>query len=315
MTDWPRARDVSSAEVADVHREIVERGITRPLVLGGADEARWADCDLASLAENRLGEVADPFALDDARRKDWRRRATIDDCSPPSERDSDACFWLCEAGERVGTVALASSLLGTTLLRLSSLYVFPSHRGRGVGARALARLFEVLEPRGLGLRLETSWTWQRAVRFYLRAGFWLQFWRHDLAFRWYPERPAPILHADGPRATLSVELGGQRVELMRAERLPVGLVLREGHVLHDERIRELAGDAESTFSLWLALDGWPLNRPGPGRERARQSDAGAPEGLAERIVVWEAWDRKHGWRIDAPRIPGLDYRSWDALRA
>jgi hypothetical protein len=43
------------------------------------------------------------------------------------------------------------------------------------------------------------------------------------------------------------------------------------------------------------------------------SDLGGPEGLAFKIRLWEAWARKHAWRVETPRIPGLEMPDWDAL--
>lgn len=72
-------------------------------------------------------------------------------------------------------------------------------------AETLRAVRETLDEHGLGLVLETPWTWQRAVRFYLGNGFWLPSWKWDLAFVSKPHTPPPII-AVGPRdATLSVE--------------------------------------------------------------------------------------------------------------
>jgi GNAT superfamily N-acetyltransferase len=112
----------------------------------------------------------------------------------------DACFWLLEEGERVGTLALSRGAVGNSLLlRLSSLYVLPTHRGRGVATRALERMRSVLGSWRYAVRLETCWTWQAARR------------------------------------------------------------------------------------------------------------------LTHRIAVWEAWGRKQGYRVETPKIPGLEYPSWEEL--
>jgi len=66
----------------------------------------------------------------------------------------------------------------------------------------------------------------------------------------------------------------------------------------------------------LALRGWPLLRSDEEWQAQLAqgfSDSGGPEGLAFRIQRYEAWANKHGWRVDTPRIPGLDYPTWDDL--
>jgi hypothetical protein len=153
-------------DVSDIHHALITSGVVTPVVLGGTEERSWADCDLASLAENRLADATDPGNIDEECREEWRRRATTAPCGLPSQRRFEACFWLLEGTERVGTVALASSLIGSRLLGLSSLYVFRSQRRKGVGTRALGRLRQILSASGLGIRLETSWAWQPAVHFY-----------------------------------------------------------------------------------------------------------------------------------------------------
>jgi hypothetical protein len=40
---------------------------------------------------------------------------------------------------------------------------------------------------------------------------------------------------------------------------------------------------------------------------------GEPEGLAYKIEIFEAIDRRHGFIVRTPRIPGLRYRDLDAI--
>jgi hypothetical protein len=80
-------------------------------------------------------------------------------------------------------------------------------------------------------------------------------------------------------------------------------------------LQELAWRAPSTLVLWLALRGWPLVRSPEDWERERHNDFGSPEALAYKIVIWEAWAKAHGFRVDTPRIPGLSYTGWAELQA
>ena len=53
----------------------------------------------------------------------------------------------------------------------------------------------------------------------------------------------------------------------------------------------------------------PLIRsPEAWKQRHASSDAGHPEDLAYKIEVFEACDRRSGYEVRAPRIPGLAYR-------
>src|SRR4051812_35394861 len=145
-----------------VHEDLVRGGILSPVDLGGADERRWLDHDLASLAENRLGDTLDPRELDDARRADWTARATRERVRSLRHRSEyERCYWIVEDSERVGTIAL-SAMLGGRRVHAASFYVLPPYRGRGIGRRALGGVQEVLARHDTDLRLDTSWCWQRA---------------------------------------------------------------------------------------------------------------------------------------------------------
>jgi GNAT superfamily N-acetyltransferase len=282
------------------HADLLRAGVVTPVDLGGADERLWLDCDLASLAENRLGDRTDPHGLDEARRAEWQAKATTERPYSLAVRGKfERCYWLLEGGERAGTLSIGTSTVGTRSLRLASFYVFPSHRGRGVGQHALARVEEALGQNDLGLRLDTCWSWQRTVRFYMAAGLWVYMWKRDLTLSWDAQTPRPIVEIGEREATLSVARGADRVLLARARRRGDALELDEPprKLQKDRRIGEAYWQATSTLSLALALAGWP------------------PEALAHKITVWEAWDRHHGWRVETPRIPGLAYPTWTELTA
>jgi hypothetical protein len=97
------------------------------------------------------------------------------------------------------------------------------------------------------------------------------------------------------------------VVLCRARRVEEQLQL--------EVVEDTEHDARSTFAVVLAMHGWPLVRSADHWEAARWSDLGQPEALAYKISIWEAGDRAHGWVVDTPRIPGLEYPSWAQLEA
>jgi len=302
-------------ETLELHRDLMAQGVVSPLVLGSTEEALWADCDLASLAENRLGDTTDPRALKSPLRAQWRERVGASRWCSPAKRDVDACFWLHDGPRRVGTIALSRFRLGSSRLRLSSLYVFPNHRRCGAATRALDRLRAVFGNRGYGIRLETCWSWQSAVGFYLRRGFWLRMWKRELDFYADPDVPPAIVHVSDQTASISIDLESERIVLAQAERANEGLTFNLSDNHPDSRVRELAWDASSTLSLVLALRGWPLIRSQELWDECRGSDAGAPEALAHRIAIWEAWDRERGFRVETPKIPGLEYPSWDELQA
>lgn len=296
----------------DLSLEMERTGAFVPVQVGVDDERLWLDCDLASLAENRLGDRLDPRDLDPARREQWIQRALLDrgHLRPGVVSDLERCYWILDGTARAGTIALATSTLGTTRLYVSSVYIFPDRRSTGIARHAFTLLKGVLAARGLGMRLDTYWTWQQAVRFYLRGGMWVYMWRRSPAFIWQPDLPEHEIRVDADEATLRVPVGGQTKCLARARR-------RGERLEFDEFSDATAGSASfyasSTLALAIATRGWPLIRSRQEFERNRDADAGPPEALAYKIGVWEAWDARHGWLVSTPRIPGIGYPSWEEL--
>jgi GNAT superfamily N-acetyltransferase len=260
----------------------------------------WCDCELASLAENRLGDRADPRSLDRARRSDWLARAGGAVPGEPEHRGDDLCYWI-QSGPSVrgGSVAISTTTICSDIW-VSALYVFPDHRGRGLARAALARIRDLADREGLGLRLSVEWTSQRALGMYLRMGMWVQMWKRDIDLRWSGSQPAPIVRMDGDQATLAVLSNGAPEVLCRATRTGASLRLEDAGAC-DPR-------APTTLAVWLATCGWPLLSGDPDAAGpASLSDLVDPEGLASRIQHWETWNHEHGWQVNTPRIPGLEY--------
>lgn len=285
---------------------------------GGSEERAWLDCDLASLAENWLGDRLDPRDLDDAHRAEWLARV-VDERPMPLQRRSEyeRCYWILEDGQRAGTMALSSSVFTGKNLHLASLYVLPPYRGHGVGRRAMERLMAAMERHGVSLRLDTSWCWQRTVGFYLQLGLWVRMWKRDLCLCWEPGTPPPHIEIGEQTASLSVQLGGSHVLLAQAHRRGAALSLKEPAraLAKDKRLGGAYWHATATLALALARHGWPLVRSKEQWERSCGADAGPPEALAYKITIWEAWARKRGWNVATPRLPGLEYPTWDELEA
>lgn len=296
---WTKAAD-------DVRARLLAEPAFAPVGPATAEQQLWVDCDLASLAENRLPLSPDPRRFRDDERAELLRRATGDErLLRPEEDDFRDAFWLVDAEERVGTFAVQRLLVGRLLLPISSLYLFPGHRRRGLGRRAVRRAHEAALAAGLrGLSIGTHWTWQPAVRFYLALGCWVASWKHSLVFSTDADLPERRIEVAGDRARLSIRGDDGWTTLIDAERRGDRLGWRE----HGERDGYPMFEAGSLLAVALAVRGWPLIR-GEDAWQAQLdlgfSDIGGPEGLALEIRRFEAWDREHGWRVETPRIPGL----------
>jgi len=317
VRSWPNLDQHTRERSLDaLARGLLERGRLEPLRLGGADERTWLDCELASFAENRLGDTTSPDALTSERREHWLTRAITEPLWSLDHRSQyEDLYWLCSHGQLVGTLALSAGVGDGSSIRASSLYVLPAYRRQGTAGTMLRDLRDGLGRDGVVVHLDTSWTWQLAVRMYMRMGAWVHSWKRELALRLDASVPTPIFDFEGEHATMQVERDGARITLERAQRHGDRLVLEDLRPAEHSGAEALRWDAGSTFALALALHGWPLLRSQEDWDHDHYADAGPPEALAHRIIQWEAWSHAHGWAVDTPRIPGLRYSTWDELEA
>ena len=309
--------DESREQVAAAHADLCDGGLITP-VDGDEDAVRsWQNHDISSFVEHRLGFEVDPVGLSEPLRSDLMRRAT-DEYELPSPRNGYTIpYWLRADGETVGTVALATSSIGSNSLSLSSLHVRREHRRRGHARRAVRGVNSAAQRAGLsGIELSTSWCWQPAVALYLGLSMWVRMWKRDLKLISRTHLPRWLLEVEGDEARFRVVLDGGRPSP------PLIVARRRGDRLDwteldaAPELDELRYEAPGTFALALAVRGWPLITSDAAWQRQCElgfSDGGGPEGLAFKIMRWEAWDRRRGYRVDTPRIPGLEYPSWKQM--
>jgi hypothetical protein len=159
------------------------------------------------------------------------------------------------------------------------------------------------------------------VRLYLRAGLWVRGWKRDLTFIWYRDLPPWSVEREGDEArfVLHGDTEHQRGVAIVARRDGERLAWSQDAALmdhHDKRTGEVPYLAPGTFATWLALEGFPLFTSEVAWQELLAegwSHMGGPEGLAFTIRRWDAWQRRQGWQVRAPRIPGLSYPTWDEL--
>lgn len=308
--------------------------------VGPAEDRRFGHWDLASLAEGALGECVDPDSLTPARERELRIRLGSHGRVYRNDDEYRRRCWIREpesadsngAGRRrtrpgiVGTVAVDTWPIGAGALLVTSLYVHPVARRRGLATAVLDTVYEACRAEGLhGFRLDAYWTWQKSVRHYLNRGLWVTSWKHSLGFARLSYLPRYEVRAvtaagDGARLTFSVAAGSGAatacgdtlVPFLVASSEDGRLRLREtGESVRpaDERDAvRLRFYARSTLALHLAVRGRPLVR---GEEEwamaERWCDIGEPEGLAYKIGIFERVAREEGWRVDSPYgdvVPG-----------
>ncbi|MFH8385125.1 GNAT family N-acetyltransferase [Kitasatospora sp. NPDC018058] len=276
---------------------------------GEGEERRFALWDLASLVEGELSEVVDPDALTARAERGWRDRLGESGREWPGGELYRRRYWIQDdRAEVVGTVAVDNWTRGPSQLAVSSLYVRPEARGRGLAAAALDEVYAAATAEGLpGFRLEAHWTWQPAVRYYLRRGLWVVAWKRSLSLARMPQLPLHRVREEGGRLLLLV------ADRQRGW-VPILAAGREGRWLRLDETADYRGCdgwvheyARSTLALYLALAGWPMVRgPQWWAEAWRWSDAGEPEGLAFKIEQFEQAARTRAGRAVAgpePPVP------------
>lgn len=293
---------------------LMAQGVIEPLSTDERETRAWSSYELASLVEGHLHAQLDVARLSEEERLTYERRVGYDGrplASPHSEYSHP--FWLLDDGRRVGTLAIATMVYGLDLISISSLYVEPAARRRNIARRALEAVFRAAIANGAGgIRLDTNWTWQPAVRFYARIGMWVWMWKHNLVFTWQAELPSYRVDFGESQAHFLIQQDSRWRATVTARNLEdrLGWEPDDFEHLPIETLRCIPG----TFALHLALAGWPLIRSEETWERRYDwSDAGEPEGLAYKIEIFEAVSRQRGFDVRTPRIPGIQYRKLDEI--
>ncbi|WP_055525967.1 GNAT family N-acetyltransferase [Streptomyces graminilatus] len=282
-----------------------------------AEAQRFALWDLASLAEGALGECADPDSITASHEK--RLRLRLGASGREYEHNDDDCrrYWIRDPAEDeeawrargpLGTVAVDTWPSGVGSLRVSSLYVHPVARRRGLASSTLDTLYEACRAEGLhGFRLDTCWTWQRSVRYYLNRGLWVTSWKDALGLARLSYLPRYEVRQNEGELTFLVAdpdacVPGVMVPLLVADAVNGRLRLRESeqYARTRDELNAVRHYARSTLALHLAVRGLPLVR---GEEEwaeaaaGRWCDIGDPEGLARKIEAFEQVARDDGWRL------------------
>ncbi|HEX7838348.1 MAG TPA: hypothetical protein VF469_12825 [Kofleriaceae bacterium] len=290
---------------------LIEGGVLAPLADRDDDAQLWIDCDLCSFVENRRHHRLEPEALTADQRAAWARLALAADerLRDPRRSDFTAAFWLLDRGVRAGTIALSKATYGRQFLPVFSLYVFPAHRSTGLAYRALRAVDQASVSAGFaGIRVATYWTWQAAVRRYLfRYGMWAWSFKRSIDFVW-ADLPPHTITVDHPTARFAIERDARTLELITAARDGELLIWNESPAMASSELdRMVQSHARSTFAVALAVHGWPLLRSGDDLDDAAVYDLGGPDVLAAKIGIFEALDRRSGFDVRTPRIPGLPY--------
>lgn len=310
--DWYKAE---RTQIESCCQQLIAEKVIEPLSTNEEETRSWTLKELASLVEGHLHIQLDGTRLSEEERLAYERRISSDGQRPYLEPHSGYTrpFWLLNDGRRAGTIAIGTMYTGVALLSIMSLYVDPTERRRSIARRALEAVYRAALANGAGgLRLDTNWTWQPAVRFYARIGMWIRMWKHNLVFTWQPNLPPYRVEIEGSQARFLILQEDQWRVMVTAQNLGERLGW-EAADLKDLPIG-MSYCIPGTFALHLALAGWPLIRSQEAWEhRYHWSDAGEPEGLAYKIEIFEAIFRERGFEIRAPRIPGIRYRELDEI--
>lgn len=309
-----RSGHMKDDQVARVHERLAARPELCPVAFG--EGRRFGLWDLASLAEGALGECVDPESLTVSGEKRLRRRLGSDGREQRHD-DFRRRYWIRAPGSGggrggpMGTIAVDTWPVGGGAVHISSLYVHPVARRQGLASGALDMVYDACRAEGLhGFRLDTYWTWQPTVRYYLGRRLWVTSWKDALGLARLSYLPRYEVRgsAEGEVCFLVTDAEGRLVPLLVAGSDGGRLRLRE-----TEQYRRMADErdavrlyARATLALHLAGRGRPLVRGEEEWAKAQWScDIGEPEGLAYKIGIFEQVARDDGWRVESPyrRLP------------
>ncbi len=301
------------------HRDLIEQGVIRP-VLGAEEASLWIRCDLANMVEGSFDVRLNPPELTYAEQQRWLDRLGSS-YSMPSIHDPEVRsrrYWMLDDGRPVGTLLLELQISEEQTLHLFALYTFPDLRRRGHATRTLTRAQAAVRAQGLGgIRLDTYWTWQKSLRFYIDRSMWVSRWERNIELFWHRSLPDYRVEALGDRATFSIHRFHGWQSQLEATRDGDRLHLRHstlGLPALSRRAWMVRAYGSRTFAVALALRGWPLLRDLQDVKRGWDGiRSGDPEGLALKIELSEAVARGQGWVISTPRVPGLRYREADEI--
>jgi len=302
------------ATLESVVGPLIDGGMLEPLADRDDDAQLWMECDLCSYVENRFHHQLEPATLTDKKRAAWSRLSLAsDEClQDPRRSDFMAAFWIVDRGVRVGTLALAKVTRFYQFMPVYSLYMLPAYRSSGLAYRTLRAVHQASVAAGFaGIRVSTFWTWQVAVhRYVFRYGMWAWSFKRSLEFVWAGDLPPYTVTVDDHSARFGIDRGACTLELLTASHDGDLLVWNE---LPAMASLELDGDvrfhARSTFAVALAVHGWPLLRDGDDLDKIAGCDVGGPDVLAYKIAIFEFFDRRSGFDVRTPRIPGVPYEA------
>ncbi|NEB01531.1 GNAT family N-acetyltransferase [Streptomyces sp. SID13726] len=250
-------------QVARVHQRLAARPELRRVGLG--ERRRFGLWELASLAEAAFGECVDPDSLTGAGEKRWRLRlGPALRLGAHRQDDSRVRYWIRSPeggrdGEPLGTVAVGTWLpYGVGALHVTSLYVHPVARRRGLASAVLDLVYDACRAEGLhGFRLGTQGTWRETVRHHLRRGLWVTSWRESPGFARLSYLPRYEVEesGEGELALLVAGAGGRLVPVLFAGRAGGRLCLRESAEYRrtPDRIDAVRLYARPTLVLHLAV--------------------------------------------------------------
>jgi GNAT superfamily N-acetyltransferase len=312
-----------SQPVLDAHARLLANGVLAEVDQDAMDQVRyWVRCDLANMVEGCFHVQIDPLRLGDAEQRVWLDRLGESYLPPPLDelKVYERRFWMLEGRMPVGTILLYTYITDEATVPTYALYTFPEHRGHGTATRVLAAVQETLTFHGLGgVRLDTYWTWQRSLRFYLDRCWWVVRWKYNIELITHTDLPSYRVRFHGDHARFEIARPAGWVPLLVASRMGSRLALDRTADLErmsaSPRDRLVRDTCLQTFAVVLAVNGWPLIRSDERWLDAWSSvDGGEPEGLALKIEIYEAHARQHGWMIGTPRIPGVRYRDLNEIR-
>lgn len=291
------------ARAAALSARLEQHAFLQPLERSAKAVAQYGLFELADAVFVRCATDVDPEALQDPElHAAWTQRVLDGEILHEPFAHGRRPYWVVHEGRRIGTIAFAVEENATARsIEISSVYVRPSHRRQGWGARILQAVKEAAFEAGFErAALHVEWNNQAALRFYCAQGMWVAHWTQ--AIELYFAKAEPPWQAEVKDDHARFKVKGRIVAVAHHQGATLGW-----NVIKTVN-KQLKASLERTAALQLAVMGWPIIRSGRlWQEQVRMgfSDTGSFEGFAWRVRQLENQLRCKGWNLPAARNPSF----------
>lgn len=309
--------EYTEEKIQSIFQKIEELASVIPLNRKSLSELfSYRNMDLCIFLDSRYTFNLNPFDISPRDFINYQKKYLTceESVADPTAHNFYKDYWICQDDTVIGNFSIKKPLGSHCIyLEVVSLYILPEHRKKGYAKKLLDTINKIVQLSGFsGILIGTGWIMQKNIRYYLKRNMWVLSWKRFLYFIHDKDLPAYKVLFNKDEASFSIFLDEWQV-VYKVKANGEFLDWQEINLPKTEELKDQHHRIQATFSLHLAIHGFPLKRSKETwHDRYTWSDVGMPEGLAHKIEFWEYWERIHGFPLNTPKIPGLDYDFFEA---